>query len=54
MGETDKPMAAEKVAGADTCTLVPPEDTNSEAPRAQGDSNCRLSQSCVSNNEDKQ
>lgn len=54
VGETAKPMATEKVAGADTCSLVPPGDANSEAPQAQGDSNCRLSQSCVSNNEDKQ
>lgn len=55
VGEVDnKPMAAEKVAGADTCSLVPPKDANNEAPRAQGDSSCRLSQSCVSNNEDKE
>lgn len=54
VSEADKPMAVEKVAGADTCSLVPPGDANSEAPWAQGDSNCRLSQSCVSNNEDKE
>lgn len=49
---------SEKAAGADTCSLTSvaalPRDDNSRAPRAQGDSNCRLSQGCVSHNEDKQ